>query len=85
MTSSPPYKNHLNSSDDLVTTYEATREGFVALALEKNRRATPYVEEARALQEAASEAKIPAELLNIKASNLASSQRQDCPTKLSVI
>jgi hypothetical protein len=43
------YRNHLQSSDDLVTTYEATRAGFVALALEKNRRATPYVAEARAL------------------------------------
>jgi len=38
-----PYRSHLNSSDDLVTTYEATRAGFVALALEKNRKATPYV------------------------------------------
>lgn len=37
------YPDHLQSSDDLVTTYEATRAGFVALALEKNRRATPYV------------------------------------------
>ncbi|MFN8459166.1 MAG: type II restriction endonuclease [Anaerolineae bacterium] len=60
-----PYQNHLNSSDDLVTSYEATRAGFVALALEKNRRATPYVAEARALQEAASQAKTPVELLNI--------------------
>lgn len=61
-----PYRNHLQSSDDLVTTYEATRAGFVALALEKNRRATPHVAEARALQEAASKAKMPADLLNIK-------------------
>jgi hypothetical protein len=60
------YHNHLQSSDDLVTTYEATRAGFVALALEKNRRATPYVAEARALQEASSQAKIPLELLEIK-------------------
>jgi len=63
---SRPYRNHLRSSDDLVTTYEATRAGFVALALEKNRRATPYVAEARALQEAASEARTPADLLTIK-------------------
>lgn len=42
------YRNHLQSSDDLVTTYEATRAGFVALALEKNRRATPYVAQANA-------------------------------------
>jgi hypothetical protein len=60
------YRNHLQSSDDLVTTYEATRAGFVALALEKNRRATPYVAEARALREAASQAESPADLLNIK-------------------
>jgi hypothetical protein len=62
----PPYRRHLRSSDDLVTTYEATRAGFVALALEKNRRATPYVAEARALQEAASQANTPADLLSIK-------------------
>jgi len=59
------YRSHLNSSDDLVTKYEATRAGFVALALEKNRRATPYVAEARALQKAASLAKTPADLLRI--------------------
>lgn len=66
MTSSQPYKNHLKSSDDLVTTYEATRAGFVALALEKNRLATDYVAEARALQAAASQATTPDELLTIK-------------------
>lgn len=62
MMSSPPYQRHLASSDDLVTSYEATRAGFVALALEKNRRATPYVAEARALQAAASQARTPADL-----------------------
>lgn len=62
----PPYRRHLQSSNDLVTTYEATRAGFVALALEKNRRATPHVAEARALREAASQASIPADLLKIK-------------------
>ncbi len=65
-TSSPPYMMHLRVSDDLVTTYEATRAGFVALALEKNRKATPYVVQAQALQEAASLARTPADLLNIK-------------------
>lgn len=62
---SSPYRSHLRSSDDLVTSYEATRAGFVALALERNRRATPYVAEARALQEAASQAKTPTDLLAI--------------------
>lgn len=65
MMSSPPYRRHLASSDDLVTSYEATRAGFVALALEKNRRATPYVAEARALQAAASQARTPADLRTI--------------------
>jgi hypothetical protein len=61
-----PYRRHLKSSADLETTYEATRAGFVMLALEKNRRATPFVAEARALQEAASQARTPADLLSIQ-------------------
>lgn len=61
-----PYRSHLKSSEDLVTTYEATRAGFVALAFEKNRRATPYVEQARALQKAASLVKKPADLLKVR-------------------
>ena len=61
----PIYRRHLRSSNNLVTTYEATRAGFVALALEKNRRATPHVVEARALQEAASHARMPKDLLKI--------------------
>ena len=60
-----PHLQHLRSSADLETTYEAVRAGFVALALEKNRRATPYIEEARVLKVAASTANTPAELLNI--------------------
>ncbi|MDN3513207.1 MAG: type II restriction endonuclease [Candidatus Brocadia sp.] len=56
---------HLKSSKGLETTYEAVRAGFVAQALEKNRQATPYVEEARALKVAASTAKTPVALLNI--------------------
>ena len=60
-----PYQLHLKSSKSLETTYEAVRAGFVALALEKNRRATPFVAEARALKAAASKAKTPADLLNI--------------------
>lgn len=61
-----PYRSHLNSSDDLVTPYESTRAGFVALALEKNRRATPFVAEAHALQKVASSATTPADLSKIK-------------------
>jgi len=60
-----PYRQHLKSSKSLETSYEAVRAGFVALALEKNRRATPHVAEARALKGAASKARTPADLLNI--------------------
>ncbi len=60
-----PYRQHLRSPDDLVTTYEAIRAGFVALALEKNRRATPYIAQARALKAATSKAKSPTDLRGI--------------------
>ncbi|MCG8353711.1 MAG: type II restriction endonuclease [Chloroflexales bacterium] len=66
MTATTLYKNHLQSSSDLVTTYKARRAGFVALALEKNRKATPYVEEARVLYEAASKVRTPFDILNIE-------------------
>ncbi|MCR4316623.1 MAG: restriction endonuclease [Planctomycetes bacterium] len=61
-----PYLSHLKSAKDLETTYEAVRAGFVSLALEKNRRATPFVSEARALKIAAGKAKKPMDLLRIK-------------------
>jgi hypothetical protein len=59
------YQDHLSSSRDLETTYKAVRAGFVALALEKNRRATPFVAEGRALKSAASKAKVPIELIKM--------------------
>lgn len=59
------YRDHIQSSHDLETTYEAIRAGFVALAIEKNRRATPFVAEARALKSAASKAKVPIDLIKI--------------------
>ena len=61
-----PYYNHLKSSEDLHTTYAATRSGFITLALEKNRRAEPYIAQARALQEAASFAQMASDLPKIK-------------------
>lgn len=60
-----PYLQHLESSKSLETPYEAVRAGFVALALEKNRRATPHVAQARALKAAASQAKSPSGLLGL--------------------
>lgn len=61
-----PFQEHLKSSADLKTSYAAIRAGFVALALEKNRRATPFVDEARNLKAAASRAATPKDLLKMK-------------------
>lgn len=66
MLTDKPYRRHLRSVDDLITPYEATRAGFVALALERNRRATPFVEQARALKSMASAASTPVDLPAIK-------------------
>ncbi len=59
------YANHLISADSLVTPYEQTRAGFVAMALEKNRKATPYAEEAKVLKSLTQKVKKPSQLLNI--------------------
>ena len=61
-----PYLRHLSTSADLITPPEEIRAGFVALALEKSRQATPFVEQARALKVSAMRAKHPNELLEIK-------------------
>ncbi|GHV55817.1 hypothetical protein AGMMS49579_19500 [Spirochaetia bacterium] len=59
------YTNHIAAADDLVTSYNETRAGFIAIALEKNRQATPFIAEARVLQNRAKKAKSPADLLQI--------------------
>ncbi|MDD5088316.1 MAG: AvaI/BsoBI family type II restriction endonuclease [bacterium] len=60
------FSHHLKCSQDLITSYEEVRAGFVALALERNRRATPYVEEARALKTTAEAATTPRDFLKMK-------------------
>jgi hypothetical protein len=60
-----PFNKHLKSYESLITPYEETRAGFISLALEKNRKATPFVEEAKALKVFASQAKRPKDLLKI--------------------
>lgn len=61
-----PYSEHLSTSADIITAPEDIRAGFVALALERTRQATPFVEQARALKISAMRAKSPNELLNIE-------------------
>ena len=62
------YRQHLSRSVDLVTDAADIRAGFVTLALERNRRATPFVEQARALKVLAQRAKNPIDLFNIEGS-----------------
>lgn len=56
------FRDHLKSSADLVTTHEATRAGFIELALEKSRKKNPFISDAKALKVAASRAPTPTEL-----------------------
>lgn len=55
----------IRSADDLVTSREKTRAGFVSLALEKNYLAVPYIEEAKALKSLASRVSRPKDLLKV--------------------
>ncbi len=56
-------KTLIQSSNDLVTSKEKTRAGFITLALEKNYLAVPYIEEAKALKSLASRVSKPKDLL----------------------
>jgi len=57
---------YISKPVDLITTHEETRAGFIAFALEKNRKSSPYIEQARALKVVASKTNTPAELKDIK-------------------
>ncbi len=57
--------NQITSVDDLITSREETRAGFIAMALEKTLMASQYVEEARALKALASSVKAPRKLLDM--------------------
>ena len=61
-----PARLHLRTSQDLVTPYAAIRAGFVQMAIEKNRKATPFVAQARSLKARATNARNPGELLTLK-------------------
>ncbi len=60
-----PFRRHLNDAADLVTPYAVTRAGFIAQALEKNRRGTPFIQQARDLRAAAAHAPTPHALLEM--------------------
>ena len=60
-----PDKNHLKTYQSLITPYEETRAGFITLALEKGKKAAPFVEEAKTLKALAQKVVHPKDLLNI--------------------
>ncbi len=65
MTTRKPYLDHISSSKDLITSYNATRAGFLEMALERNKKANPIVKQAKALKFTAQKTKFAEELLNI--------------------
>lgn len=56
---------YINSLQDLITTHEETRTGFLAIALEKNMVGDPYVKQALAFKAMVSHTKGPDDLLGI--------------------
>ena len=59
------YPSCIKNAADLVTSREETRAGFIRFALEKNRRASPFIESAKHFRNIASVAKNPIDLLDI--------------------
>ena len=55
----------IKKPQDLVTSRENTRAGFIAMALEKGSMAVPYIEEAKALKALSAKAKHPKDLLKL--------------------
>ncbi len=53
----------ITTANDLVTSREQTRAGFISMALEKNYIAVPYIEEAKALKSLANKVNKPQDLL----------------------
>lgn len=56
---------YINSLEDLITTHEATRAGFLAIALEKNTVGDPYVKQALAFKAMVSHTKGPDDFLTM--------------------
>lgn len=61
-----PYLNHLRNNIDLITSHIATRSGFLEMALERNQKANPIIEQAKILRAAVISTSNPTELLNIE-------------------
>lgn len=65
MNPTKPFLQHVKSSNDLVTTYEATRSGFLEMALERNRAGNEFVNQAKILRSIAQTTSNPKQLVDI--------------------
>lgn len=59
------HNNCIRCAQDLITSREQTRAGFIEAALEKNRKALPYIEDAKTLKLYASRVNTPIDLINV--------------------
>lgn len=59
-----PLPIHIQDSKSLTTSHDATRAGFIRIALEKNSRADPHIAKARALRARAQSLAGPNDLIN---------------------
>lgn len=57
---------YITKPEDLVTSREETRAGFIAFALEKNRRSAPYIEQAKSLKVLVAQASSPRDLISMR-------------------
>ena len=57
---------YIQCAEDLITSREQTRAGFIEAARAKNYKAQPYIEQARTLKSLSSQAASPSDLLNIE-------------------
>ncbi|WP_049254005.1 AvaI/BsoBI family type II restriction endonuclease [Neisseria elongata] len=60
------YNRFITKADDLITSKEQIRTGFINFALEKNRRSSPYIAQANFLKQEALKARNPMDLLKIE-------------------
>ncbi len=60
------FNKFITCAEDLVTTHEATRAGFLGIALEKNRVSDPFVKTARAFKTMVSGLEKPEDLLTVE-------------------
>ena len=59
------YNKYVKTHEDLMTTHEETRAGFLAIALEKNRVGDPYVKQALAFRTIVSETEKPEDFIEM--------------------